>query len=403
MLEKAVEIVPGVYWVGVVDRERTIFDSFMSLPYGTTYNAYLIRGRDKTALVDTVGPDFADVLLRKVSEVVNPETLDYVVMNHAEPDHAGSLPRILSIARKAKLIATKKGLGMAKVFYDIPEERVETVADGDVLSLGNKTLRFIDAPWLHWPETMFTYCVEDKVLLSCDFFGAHMAPERLYEEEVGDIVMAEAKRYYAEIMMIFLNPVRKALEKLKGLDIKLIGPSHGPVWRNPDRILKAYNGWAIGPLRPAVVVIYVSMYGSTAELEKAIVGAIREEGVEAVAYNMLNADVSHVVQELVDSSAIVFGSPAFYGGVHPRLASSVELIRTIKPRGKMVAIFGSYGWGGGAAKEIKARLQPAGFDIVDTLEVQGPPREADFKRASALGKGIAKRVKSALGGLAGES
>ncbi|HHT9119604.1 MAG TPA: FprA family A-type flavoprotein [Candidatus Hypogeohydataceae bacterium YC41] len=396
MLENAVEITPGVYWVGAIDKERTIFDSFMSLPYGTTYNAYLIQGKEKVALVDTVHPEFTHILLKKISEVVNPESLDFVIMNHAEPDHAGSLSAILSVAKKAKLIATKKGLGMAKVFYDILEEKGEAVTDGNTLALEGKTLKFIDAPWLHWPETMLTYCVENKALFSCDFFGAHVAPESLYEEEVGDIVLAEAKRYYAEIMMIFLNPVRKALGKLEGLDIKLVAPSHGPVWRKPDRILNAYKGWAIGPLRPKVVIIYVSMYGSTAELEKSIVEAIRAEDVEAVAYNMLNADVSHVVQELVDSSAIVFGSPSFYGGVHPRLASSVELIRTIKPRGKLVAVFGSYGWGGGAAKEIKARLQPAGFEVIDPLEIQGPPRMESLQKASSFGKTIAKRVKESL-------
>ncbi len=396
MLERAIEIVPGVYWVGAVDRERTIFDSFMSLPYGTTYNAYLVKGKDKTALVDTVSLGFADVLWRKVSEVMDPKNLDYVVMNHAEPDHGGSLPGALSMAKKARLIATKKGLEMAKIFYDVPKEKGEAVEDGDTISLGGKTLKFISAPWLHWPETMFTYCVEDKVLLSCDFFGAHVAPERLYEDEVGDIVMAEAKRYYAEIMMIFLNPVRKALEKLEGLDIRVIGPSHGPVWRNPDKIFRAYKEWAVGPLKPKAVIIYVTMYGSTAELEKAIVGTLKEEGIEAVAFNMLSADVSQVVQELVDSSAVVFGSPSFYGGVHPRLASSVELIRTIKPRGKMVAIFGSYGWGGGAAKEIRARLQPSGFEIIDCLEIQGPPREESLQKAISLGKMIADRVKESL-------
>lgn len=396
MLERSIEIAPSVYWVGAVDKERTIFDSFMSLPYGTTYNAYLIKGRDKTALVDTVSLGFANTLLKKVSEVLNPENLDYVVMNHAEPDHAGSMPGILSVAGKAKLLTTKKGLDMAKIFYDTPKERVAVMADGDTIALGDKTLRFINAPWLHWPETMFTYCVEDKALFSCDFFGAHVAPERLYEEEVGDIVLAEAKRYYAEIMMIFLNPVRKALEKLEGLDIKLIAPSHGPVWRKPNKILEAYKEWAISPLKPKVLIIYVSMYGSTAELEKTIVKVLNEEGIEAVAYNMLSADVSSVVQELVDASAIVFGSPSFYGGVHPRLASSVELIRTIKPRGKLVAIFGSYGWGGGAAKEIKARLQPAGFDIIESLEIQGPPRKESLEKAVSFARNVAKRVKESL-------
>ncbi|MEE9584296.1 MAG: FprA family A-type flavoprotein, partial [Candidatus Brocadiales bacterium] len=374
----------------------TIFDSFMSLPYGTTYNAYLVVGSDSVALVDTVGLEFSDILLGKISEIVKPEGIDYVVMNHAEPDHGGAIPGILSIARGARLVATKKGRSVAKLFYDVPEERVQVVEDGTRIDLGGKTLRFIDAPWLHWPETMFTYCEEDKLLFSCDFLGAHVAADKLYEDEVGDIVLAEAKRYYAEIMMIFINPLRKALDKLDGLDIKVIGPSHGPVYRSPRRILDAYEKWARGPLEPKVVVIYVSMYGSTATLEKTMVETLKEEGVEVASYNMVRSDVSQIVTDLVDSSAIIFGSPSFYGGMHPRLASSVELIRTIKPRGKMVAVFGSYGWGGGAAKEITSRLAPVGFDVIETLEIKGPPREEALGKARALGKAVAQKVKETL-------
>lgn len=391
---RTVEIAPGVFWVGVLHRDRAIFDSFMSLPYGTTYNAYLIRGKEKTALVDTVSPEFGELLLKKIAGLVKPEDIDYVVMNHAEPDHGGSIPRVLSVAKGAKLVASQKGVGMAKLYYDVPGDRTIAVGEGDTLDLGGKTLRFIDAPWLHWPETMFTYHLEEGVLLPCDFFGAHIAPDSIFEDEVGDIVLSEAKRYYAEIMMIFLNPIRKALEKVDKLDIRVIGPSHGPVYRSPWRILEAYKKWAIGPLEPKVVVIYVSMYGNTAILEKAVVEAIEEEGVEAVVYNMVSADISHIVNDLVDASAIIFGSPSFYGGAHPRLASAVELIRTIKPRGRMVAIFGSYGWGGGAAKEIKKRLEPAGFEIIEALEIQGPAREEAIERAAALGKTVAHRVKT---------
>lgn len=397
---QTVGLIPGVFWVGAMDRERTIFDSFISLPYGTTYNAYLVVGKEKTALVDTVPSEFSDLLLRKISEVIRPEAIDYVVMNHGEPDHAGSIPKVLSLLKDAKLVATKKGVEIAKLFYDVPETRGLIVKDGDTIDLGGKTLRFIEAPWLHWPETMFTYCVEDGVLMSCDFFGAHIAADRLFEDEVGDVVLSEAKRYYAEIMMIFLNPVRKALEKLDGLDVRMIAPSHGPVYRNPWRILEAHNKWARGPLEPKVVVLYVSMYGSTAQLEKAVVEAIKKEGVEVVHYNMVSADVSHVLRDLVDASAIVFGSPAFYGGVHPRLASAVELIRRLKPRAKAVAIFGSYGWGGGVAKEIKDRLTPVGFEVIETLEIHGPPREGALREAAALGKTIAQRVKKGSPALA---
>lgn len=390
---KSVEMVPGVFWVGVLDRERALFDSFMSLPYGTTYNAYLVTGGEKTALIDTVGLDFTDILTKKVSESVKVEDIDYVVMNHAEPDHGGSIPKILSIAKNAKLVASKKGVGMAKLFYDVPEERMMAVEDGSKIELGGKTLRFISAPWLHWPETMFTYCEEDRVLFTCDFFGAHMAADKLYEDEVGDIVLSEARRYYAEIMMIFINPLRKALDKVAELDIKIIGPSHGPVYREPHRIVDAYEKWARGPLEQKAVVIYVSMYGSTAVLEKTIVAALKDEGVDAVAYNMVKSDISQIVTDLVDSSAIIFGSPSFYGGMHPRLASSVELIRTLKPRGKIVAVFGSYGWGGGAAKEIKSRLAPVGFDVIDTLEIKGPPRDEALDKARSLGKAVARKIK----------
>lgn len=390
---KPVEIAPGVFWVGVQDRERTLFDSFVSLPYGTTYNAYLVMGSDKVALVDTVSVDFSDVLIDKISSLTRPEDIDYVVMNHAEPDHGGSIPGVLSVAKGARLVTTKKGVGMAKLFYGVADERMQPVEDGARIELGGKVLRFIDAPWLHWPETMFTYCEEDRVLFSCDFFGAHMAADRMYEDEVGEMVLAEAKRYYAEIMMIFINPLKRALDKIAGLDIKVIAPSHGPVYREPRRIIDAYERWARGPLEPKVVVIYVSMYGSTAALEKAVVEALREEGVEVATYNMVRSDVSQMVIDLVDSSAIIFGSPSFYGGMHPRLASSVELIRSIRPRGRIVAVFGSYGWGGGAAKEIKARLAPAGFDVVETLEIQGPPRGEALSKARALGKVVAQRVK----------
>ncbi|MCP4366108.1 MAG: FprA family A-type flavoprotein [Planctomycetes bacterium] len=389
----SVEMVPGVFWVGVIDRERALFDSFMSLPYGTTYNAYLVTGGEKTALIDTVGSDFTEILTKKVSESVKVEDIDYVVMNHAEPDHGGSIPKILSIAKNAKLVASKKGVDVAKLFYDVPEERMMAVEDGSKIELGGKTLRFISAPWLHWPETMFTYCEEDGVLFTCDFFGAHMATDNLYEDEVGDLVLSEARRYYAEIMMIFMNPLRKALDKVAELDLKIIGPSHGPVYREPHRIVDAYEKWARGPLEQRAIVIYVSMYGSTAILEKTIVAALKDEGVDAVAHNMVKSDISHIVTDLVDSSAIIFGSPSFYGGMHPRLASSVELIRTIKPRGKLVAVFGSYGWGGGAAKEIKSRLAPVGFDVIDTLEIQGPPRDEALAKARSLAKTVADKIK----------
>jgi len=314
-------------------------------------------------------------------------------MNHAEPDHAGAIPRVMAVAKNAKLVVTKIGLEMASVFYDVLPERTLMVKEGDTLDLGGKTLSFIDAPWLHWPETMFTYYMEDKVLFPCDFFGSHIAKSKLYDDEVGDIVLPEAKRYYAEIMMPFPVAIQRALDKVKNLDLKMIAPSHGPIYRNPRRILDAYETWARGSLPQKAVIVYVTMWGSTETLEKAIVESISAEGVETVPYNLLVADISHVMRDLVDASAIVIGAPTVLNGAHPQAIMATEIIRALKPRTKLAAVFGSYGWGRGAVKMITERLQQSGFEIIETLEVRGPPKKDAMQKAVDLGKHVAQRIR----------
>jgi flavorubredoxin len=347
------EIAPGVFWVGASDWHSRLFDSLISLPYGTSYNAYLVVGKNKVALIDTVWTPFADVLLSKIKKIVKPEKIDYLVMNHAEPDHAGSIPKVLSVAKNAKLVAMKRGMGMAKVFYDVSDERMLEVKEGDAIDLGGKTLRFLEALWLHWPETIFTFLVEDGILFPCDFFGAHVAVSRLFDDEAGDHIMSEAKRYYADIMMPFPVFVKRALDKIKDLDIRMIAPSHGVVYRNPKRILDAYEMWARGPLKEKVVILYVSMWGSTETLGRTIEEAISAEGVETVPYNLVVSDLSHLSRDLVDASAILIGSPTYLNGAHPLALMATEFIRGQKPRTKLVAIFGSYGWGGGAVSQIE--------------------------------------------------
>lgn len=392
-MSKVIEIAPSIFWVGAEDWQRRIFDALIPLPYGTSYNAYLVVGKSKIVLVDTVNPGFESVLFEKIEQIVKPEKIDYVVMNHAEPDHAGGIPAVLSMAKDAKLVTTKKGVEMAEAFHGVPPERAIAVKDGDTLNLGGKTLRFIDAPWLHWPETMFTFCQEDSVLFPCDFFGSHIASDRLFDDEVGDILLPEAKRYYAEIMMPFPQFVAKALDKVKGMDIRIIAPSHGPIYRSPKKIIQAYERWARGPLEPKVLVIYISMWGNTEMLAKTIVNAISTEGVEAVPYNMLAADISHIARDLVDASAVVVGSPTLLGGIHPLVGTVVGLVRSLRPRVKLAAIFGSYGWAGGATDQIRNILQPAGFEIIDILKVNGRPKKGDLDKAENLGKLVAQRVK----------
>jgi len=393
MAFKTVEISPNVFWVGVEDWNRRVFDAFIPLPYGTSYNSYLVVGQNKTALIDTVNPGFEEALLQKISQILPPEKIDYVIMNHAEPDHAGSIPAVMQAAKNAKVVASKLGVKLAELYFDVPSERRIVVQEGDTLELGGKTLRFIEAPWLHWPETMFTFAVEDSVLFPCDFFGSHLTSDRLYADEVGGLLLPEAKRYYAEIMMPFAASAQKALDKVKPLNPKIVAPSHGPVYRNPQTIVEAYEKWTRGSLERKVVVVYVSMWGSTQALERVITETIATEGVEAVPYNLSIADISHVLRDLVDASAVVIGTPTVLGGAHPLAVYATELIASFGVRGKIAAVFGSFGWGGGAARRIKARLEQGGFEVVDTLEIRGPPKPEHVEKAVALGKAVANKVK----------
>jgi len=393
MVAKTVQMAPGIFWVGIVDWQRRLFDSLITLPYGTSYNSYLVLGKEKVALIDTTNPGFEADLLAKVSTHINPQKIDYVVMNHAEPDHAGAIPQVLEAAPDAYLVTTQKGAEMAQNLHRVPQERLRVVKEGDTIGLGGKTLRFIEAPWLHWPETMFTLAVEDKVLFSCDFFGSHIASDKLYDDEVGDILLPEAKRYYAEIMMPYSRMAERGLDKAKELQPRIIAPSHGPVHRNPQHIMDAYEKWTRGPLAQKALIVYVSMWGSTRSLAKAITEAISTEDVEAVPYDLVVADVSHIASDLVDASVIVLGSPTVLGGLHPLAAYALTLVKALRPRTKVAAYFGSYGWSGGAANQAKSLLQP-GWELLGALEIKGKPTDKDLEAAAALGKTVAQRIKA---------
>ncbi|MEW6142243.1 MAG: FprA family A-type flavoprotein [Chloroflexota bacterium] len=393
---KTVELIPGITWVGIEDWNRRFFDALIPLPHGTSYNSYLAIGKNRVALIDTAGRGFEDQLLAKIQTIVPPEKIDYIVMNHAEPDHAGAIPAVMSAALKAQVVTTKKGGEMAGVLHRVPESRCLTIRDGDTLDLGGKTLRFLEAPWLHWPETMFTFAVEDKVLFPCDFFGAHMATDRLFDDEVSDDLIPEAKRYYSEIMMPFTRMVTAGLDKAKNAAPRIIAPSHGPVYRRPERILESYEKWSRGRLAAKAVVAYISMWQSTEQLAKAIASSISVEGIETVPFDLSVSDISHVTSELVDASAIVLGSPTVLGGLHPVAANALSLLKVLRPRLKLAAFFGSYGWGGGAATQAKALLEPTGCELIGTLDIRGTPGEKEIADAVSLGQKVAQRIKESL-------
>ncbi len=386
----AIELKPSVFLVGVRDWERKIFDSLIPLPKGTTYNSYLVKGDSKTALVDTVNPGFEGELLANI-EKVHAGGLDYLVMNHAEPDHAGAIPHVMEKYKSAALLTTKKGADMAKAFYNVPEEKVEVVKDGDQVELGAKTLKFIDAPFLHWPETMFTYLQEDKVLFPCDFFGFHSA-NALYDDEAEDLIpMAQA--YYGEIMMPFAKMGRKALDKIKDLEIDMIAPSHGPVHRNPDTIMDAYKRWTAGETREKVVAVYVSMWNSTRKMVRAMVDALLAEGIEVRAHDLESADLGNLAKDLVDSRGIVFAAPTVIGGMHPVAVYPAVLVKALKPPLKYGVFLSSYGWAGGAKKQALELLGPTGIELLGAHEIKGPPSRQDVKDIQDTGKKLAAKIR----------
>ncbi|MBI2908689.1 MAG: FprA family A-type flavoprotein [Chloroflexi bacterium] len=390
---KAVELASGITWVGIEDFQRRVFDALIPLPYGTSYNSYLVKGNEKLALIDTGYSPFEQEYRAKIAGVANMETLDYLVMNHAEPDHGGCMPGVLASAPNARLIATKKGVEMAGLFHGVPEDRCLAVKTGDTIDLGGKTLQFIEAPWLHWPETMFTFAVEDRVLFTCDFFGAHVASDRLFADEVGPIVLPEAKTYFAEIMMPYTKMAAAGLDKARAVNPAVIAPSHGPVHRDPAEILRAYEDWIRGPLKKKAVLPYVTMFDSTRKLIDAVADSLSSEDIEAVPYDLLVLNVSQISRDLVDASAIVLGSPTLLGGLHPVAASGLTLVKALRPRLKLAAFVGSYGWGGGAGSQAKGALEALRFEVVDILDITGPPHEKDIERAAQLGQTLARRIK----------
>jgi len=381
----------GVYWVGARDWNRRLFDALISLPKGTTYNAYLVVGESKKALIDTVNPGFEKELEEKISKVVGPSDIDYMVMNHAEPDHAGAIPHVMSLNSKAELVTTNKGAKMAQTFYKVPEKRIIAVKDQETINLGGKTLRFIEAPMLHWPETMFTHIPENKILFPCDFFGSHIA-KGLYDDEVEDLIV-HAQRYFGEIMMPFRVMAQKALEKIRDLKIEIIAPSHGPIHRNTDRILNAYKKWANGETKRKATIVYVTMWNSTEKMIQTIAETLTSEGIEIALHNLVSADIGDIAKDLVDSRAIVLGAPTVLGGVHPLALYATYLVKALRPPLKFAVVLSSYGWGGGAIKHVQEVLGPTKIEVVGAIEINGPPTENDIKQLKELGKALSKKIK----------
>jgi flavorubredoxin len=386
------EISNNVFSVGAKDWTRRMFDALIPLPDGTSYNSYLVKGEKKIALIDTVNPGFEEELEAKINMISGLEKLDYLIMNHAEPDHSNAIRFILEKAPNALFITTEKGVSMARLYHELPEARIKIVADGDNLDLGGKTLHFIEAPWLHWPETMFTYLFEDKILFSCDFFGAHTA-QGVYDNDIEELIPF-AKRYYGEIMMPFGKMGVKAFDKIKDLNIKIIAPSHGPIYTNPNRIMNPYVKWTAGETENKALIVYVSMWGSTRDMVRTIAEILLKEGVDVKMYDLAVSDIGDIARELVDSRAIIIGAPTVLGGMHPLTLYGTYLVKALNPPAKYSVVLGSFGWGGGAVKQAEEILIPSKMEVVGNLQVRGRASDEDLKKVEKIGRELAQKMKA---------
>jgi flavorubredoxin len=386
---KARQIKPSIYSVGAIDWDRRLFDALIPLPDGTSYNAYLVEGSQKVALIDTVDPSMIHVLMAYLEDV---PVIDYVIANHAEQDHSGSIPQVLAKYPDAKVVTTPKAKDMLMALLLIPEDRFITVNDGETLSLGSKTLEFIHAPWVHWPETMLTYSREDKILFPCDLFGSHLATTDLYVSNEGQVYEA-AKRYYAEIMMPFHTVIEKHLEKLNSYKIDVIAPSHGPMYDKPLFIMEAYRSWIFGSLKNIVVLPYISMHGSTQKMVEYFVGALADRGIAVKQFNLAATDIGKLAMALVDAATMVIGTPTVLVGPHPNVAHAAFLANTLRPRLQFISIIGSYGWGSKAVEQLSGMIPNLKVEVLSPVINKGFPREEDFKALDNLASTIAEKHK----------
>jgi len=376
------EVRPGIHSVGAIDRDRRLFDELIPLPDGTSYNAYLIRGSEKTALIDTVDPTKKHELIDNLGELgIN--NIDYVIANHAEQDHSGATPNILELYPNAKVLTNPKCKDMLKDLLLIPDGKFIEVNDREAISLGDKTLEFIYAPWVHWPETMFTYLREDKILFTCDFLGSHLATSDLFATDEA-LVYEAAKRYYAEIMMPFRTAIKKNLEKIKDLDIEIIATSHGPVYKKPEFILNAYRDWVSDEVKNEVVIPYVSMHGSTKRMVDYFLDALIRRGLTVKPFNLTRTDIGELAMALVDAATLVIASPTVLIGPHPSVVYATYLANALRPKLKFASIIGSYGWGGKMLEQITGALTNLRVEILDPVVVRGFPKEEDFKALDRL-------------------
>ena len=394
-MKKAVPITDGVFWTGVLDYDIEVFDIIMRTEYGTSYNSYVVKGRDKTALIEIAKEGFYDEFMERLSGVCDPAEIDYIITNHTEPDHTGALARLLELNPHAEVYGSASAIRFLKEIANraIP---AHTVKDGDSLDLGGRTLRFIMAPFLHWPDSMYTYCEEEKLLFTCDSFGCHYASEKICNDELDDDFLDAYKYYFDHILGPFKSHVLSALDKIKDLDIRAVCTGHGPVLRtNIQKYFSLYREWATAekPDVPRAAILYVSAYGYTAKLAARIAEGIKAAGAEPALYDLVTCDKEEALSAMDAAEGVLFGSPTLAGDTLPPIWEALARLNAIMHKGKVAGAFGAYGWSGEAVPNIEMRLKQLKFVMpAEGLRVQFNPADADLDRAFAFGKTIGEAL-----------
>lgn len=397
----AIELKPGIYWVGLSDRTTDLFEGLWPISErGISYNSYLIVS-EKNVLIDLATASKTEELLDHLSEIIDPSTLDYVVINHVEPDHTGVLKTLRRVAPDAVLIGSAKALPMLRDFYDIGEG-VHAVEDGETLALGRHTLRFLSTPFVHWPETIMTYEETHRILFSCDGFGGYGALQgAIFDDQSNDLPAyeQEALRYFANVVAAFARPVGSAIEKLKELDIAMVAPSHGLVWRrDPQRILTLYDVWTRpvqGESGTGVTLLYASMYGNTEKMMNSVAEGVSRAGVPLKVFDVGRSPTSFVLPSLWIWRGVLVGAPTYETRLFPPVAALLDMAVRKRIRNRTTAYFGSYGWSGGGEKEYAQLAETLKWDVVDTYRFKGGPTADDLKAGEALGARFAARIKEA--------
>jgi flavorubredoxin len=389
------ELKPNVYALAAQDWDRKLFDELVPLPEGTSYNAYLIKGSEKTALIDTVHPSMAADFVQALQST-GLTRLDYIVSNHAELDHAGSIPAVLAAFPEAKVLANAKCRSLLAASLNLPREMFGLIQDNHTLSLGDTMLRFMWMPWVHWPDSTVTYLEPDNILFTCDFMGAHLACSDLFANDEARVERA-ARMYYAEIMMPYRKHVTKHLDRLAVENIAMIAPSHGPVYARPAFILDLYRRWAGDEPRPEVVIPYLSMYESTSKMVAYLLDRLMEQGMKVQPFNVVELDSGRFASSLVEASTLVFASPTVLDGAHPAMANAAFLVNALKPKTTHAGIIGSYGWGTSMPENLRPLLGNLNVQWLDPVIASGVPKSEDFAALDRLAGDICQANRTGTG------